>query len=74
MKILDSYVGRRFFSTLLFGLLAFLAIFVVVDLIEHLDTFIDKKAPALLMVQFYLYFTPYIVLLTLPVAMLLCVK
>ncbi len=71
MKILDSYVGRRFFSTLLFGLLAFLAIFVVVDLIEHLDTFIDKKASALLVVQFYLYFTPYIVLLTLPVAMLL---
>lgn len=71
MKILDNYLGRQFSAALTFSLLAFLVIFVVVDLIEHLDTFIDKKAPLLLVVKYYLYFTPYIVLLTLPVAMLL---
>jgi lipopolysaccharide export system permease protein len=71
MKILDRYISRQFLSALAFSLLAFVLIFVVVDLIEHLDTFIDKKAPILLVVEFYLYFTPFIILLTLPVAMLL---
>jgi lipopolysaccharide export system permease protein len=71
MKILERYISRQFSAALGFSLLAFLLIFVVVDLIEHLDTFIDKQAPVLLVVKYYLYFTPYIILLTLPVAMLL---
>jgi len=71
MRILDSYIGGKFFAAVAFSLLAFLAIFVVVDLIEHLDTFIDKNASVLLLIKYYLYFTPYIIILTLPVAMLL---
>ena len=71
MRILDSYIGGKFFAAVAFSLLTFLAIFVVVDLIEHLDTFIDKNAPVLLLIKYYFYFTPYIIILTLPVAMLL---
>jgi len=71
MEILDKHISRQFSTALAFSLLAFLIIFVVVDLIEHLDTFIDKEASALLVIKYYLYFTPFIILLTLPVAMLL---
>ncbi len=71
MKILERYISRQFLAALAFSLLAFVLIFVVVDLIEHLDTFIDKEASVLLVVEYYLYFTPFIILLTLPVAMLL---
>jgi lipopolysaccharide export system permease protein len=71
MKILDRYVGGRFLSAAVFSVLAFLIIFVVVDVIERLDTFIDKHVPALTIVQYYVLYAPYIIILTLPVAMLL---
>lgn len=71
MKILENYVSRQFLAAMGFGLVAFLVIFVVVDLVEHIDTFIDKQVPVLLVAEYYLFFTPFIILLTLPVAMLL---
>ncbi|MCK4428661.1 MAG: LptF/LptG family permease, partial [candidate division Zixibacteria bacterium] len=46
-------------------------IFLVVDLVEHLDTFIDKHATFFTIFKYYFYYTPYIIVLSLPVAMLL---
>ncbi|MDI6739606.1 MAG: LptF/LptG family permease [Candidatus Edwardsbacteria bacterium] len=71
MRILDRYLVREFLKSLAFALLAFVLLFILVDIFEKLDLFIDAKAPALLVALFYLYQTPYIIVLTLPVAMLL---
>lgn len=71
MKVLDRYIGGRFLAAAIFSVLAFLAIFVVVDVIERLDTFIDKDVPVLTVIQYYLLYVPYIIVLTLPIAMLL---
>jgi len=71
MRILDRYLIRQFFLVLLFSLIAFWVIFLIVDLVEHLDDYIDKHASIFLVIKYYLYFTPYIVVLALPVAMLL---
>ncbi len=71
MKIFDRYIIKQFLQTVLFGLAAFMAIFVVVDMMEKLDDFIDKKAGIEVVVRYYMYFTPEIVKLVLPVAMLL---
>ncbi|MBN1504722.1 MAG: LPS export ABC transporter permease LptG [Candidatus Eisenbacteria bacterium] len=71
MRILDKYVLREFLVAFSLALLFFMAIFVVVDLFEKIDTFIDYKAPPLSVARFYLYGMPYIVILVLPVAMLL---
>jgi lipopolysaccharide export system permease protein len=71
MRILDRYLIKQFSFVLLFSLTAFWVIFLVVDLVEHLDDFIDKHATLLLVVKYYLFYTPYIVILALPVAMLL---
>jgi len=71
MKIVDRYVGGKFLSAALFSVLAFLVIFVVVDIIERLDTFIDKNVPVLTVIRYYTLYAPYIVVLTLPVAMLM---
>jgi len=62
---------RQFCFALLFSLIAFWVIFLVVDLVEHVDKYIDKQASVLLVVKYYAYYTPYIVVLALPVAMLL---
>ncbi len=71
MKILDRYLIKQFLLTALFGLVAFVAIFVVVDMMENLDDFIDKKATFHIILRYYLYFMPEIIKLTLPVGMLL---
>jgi lipopolysaccharide export system permease protein len=71
MKIFDRYIIKQFLQTVIFGLVAFIAIFVVVDMMENLDDFIDKKAGIDIVLRYYMYFMPEIIKLVLPVAMLL---
>ncbi len=71
MKILDRYLLKQFLSVLLFALFSFWIIFLIVDIIEHIDTFIDRGATISAVIRYYLYYTPYILVLISPVAMLL---
>ena len=70
MKIIDRYIIKQFLQTTLFGLLAFVMIFVVVDMMENLDDFIDQQVPNIMIVQYYLVFIPEIMKLMLPVSVL----
>lgn len=71
MKILDRYLLKQFLAVLLFALFSFWIIFLIVDIIEHIDTFIDRGATISAVIRYYLYYTPYILVLVSPVAMLL---
>lgn len=71
MKILDRYILQKFIGTLLFALIAFSAIFIIIDLVGFLDKFIDRNVGFLIVIQYYLFYFPFIVVLTLPVATLL---
>lgn len=71
MKIFDLYIVRQFLVTTLFAIFAIVIIFVIIDLMENLDDFIDGRANALLVAQYYIYFMPEIIKLMIPVAMLL---
>jgi lipopolysaccharide export system permease protein len=71
VTILDRYIVRQFLVTFLFGLLTFLLIFLVIDMMEKLDDFIDASTPVAAIAQYYLAFTPEIIKLMTPVAMLL---
>ncbi len=71
VTIFDRYIIRQFLATVFFGLLTFILIFVVIDMMEHLDDFIDANVPFQTIMQYYLAFTPEIVKLMTPVAMLL---
>ena len=70
-RILDRYISKQFLSIVVFALLAFISIFIIVDLVEKLDSFINNDVPYSIILRYYLYSTPYIVVLTVPVAMLL---
>jgi len=70
MKILDKYIIKQFVLTILFGLLAFTLIFVIVDMMENLDDFIDQNVPAGMIFQYYFVFAPEIIKLMTPVAVL----
>lgn len=71
MKAIDRYVLRQFIQTAAFALLAFMVIFVVVDMMENLDDFLDHQAGAATIATYYLWFLPEIIKLMIPVAMLL---
>ncbi len=71
MKTLDRYLLREFFKALLFILIAFIFIFVIVDLFDDLSKFIDKRVAIFDIFLFYLYQVPSIAVLVFPVAVLL---
>jgi len=71
MKIIDLYILTRFFKLMLFIILAGIAIFLAVDLIENLDKFIDREVEWRIIIEYYLYYIPYIIYLILPVSVLL---
>jgi lipopolysaccharide export system permease protein len=71
VRILDRYLLREFLQYLGLGLIGFLGIFTVVDVIEKIDVFLDQRTPAPLILRYYLYRTPEVVVQVLPVALLL---
>ncbi|MCC6396790.1 MAG: LptF/LptG family permease [Bacteroidetes bacterium] len=71
MKQIDRYIIRQFLTTAIFSLAAVLVVFIVIDVFEKLDDFIDKQAGPDIIVLYYLYFMPEIIKLIIPVAMLL---
>ncbi len=71
MTILDSYMLRRIGKPLALVVVAFVGIFILVDLFDHANKFIDNKVGPGIVVLYYLYYMPWIVVLTAPVAMLL---
>ncbi len=71
MRILDKYLIKRFLFSFSLALIFLLSIFIVIDVFEKMDTFIDHKASLLSVLKFYLFNIPYIFVLVLPVAILL---
>ena len=71
MKILDRYLLRRFTISLFFALTGFVLIFVCVDMVGNLSEFIDKDVPRFVIVQYYVFYIPYILTWVLPIGMLL---
>jgi lipopolysaccharide export system permease protein len=70
MKIIDKYLIRQFLQTVFFSLLAFILIFLVIDAMENLDDFIDQNVPWINILHYYVVFTPEIIKLIIPVAVL----
>ncbi|MBI4548848.1 MAG: LptF/LptG family permease [Ignavibacteriae bacterium] len=71
MNKIDWYLLKQFILTALFGLVSFTIIFIAVDMMENLDDFIDRNATVDIIATYYFYFTPEILKLMTPVAMLL---
>jgi lipopolysaccharide export system permease protein len=68
---LDRYIVSRVARILTLGIVSFVIIYVVVNLIENLNQFMTREIPVHQIALYYLYYVPYILVLTLPVAMLL---
>jgi lipopolysaccharide export system permease protein len=71
VRHLDRYVLREQLVALSAALLFFVSVFVVVDVFEKIDTFLDNRVPVATVLLFYIVSIPGIVLQVLPMAMLL---
>ena len=71
MRILSRYVLVQFLSPLGLSFLSFVAIFVIIDLVDRLSAFIDRGVEVGTILLYYIWYIPYISVLILPMAMLL---
>jgi len=71
MTVFDRYITREFLRILGIALSAFLVIYLLVDIFDHIDTFIDRNAPLGTVIIYYLYMCPYIIVFTLPIGALM---
>ncbi len=71
MRILDRYLLREFLGYAALGLGSFVALFVVVDLFEKLDVFVDNRTAPWTVFKYYANGLPTILTEVLPIAMLL---
>ncbi len=71
MKILDRYLLRSFIVPLAASLVAFLAISIIVDLFERLDTFIDNHVSFSVILEYYLAKLQFLAALILPISSLI---
>lgn len=71
MRLLDRHVSMQFLRAVFFAILAFSLMFILVDMIENLDEFLDQNVPPHIILLYYGYFLPRIFSLMVPVAVLL---
>ena len=71
LKKLDQYIIHQFLVVLGLSVFGFVSIFLIVDLIENLDRFMDNKVPFYIVLKYYLYTIPYFIGIGLPMSVLL---
>jgi len=71
--IIIRYVLRLFFQVLFFALLALTLIFIIVNMIENLDDFIDNNATRDIIFRYYVYFTPEVIKIVTPISVLVAI-
>jgi LPS export ABC transporter permease LptG len=73
MKLIDKYLLRTFLVPLVYCLLAFVMIYLIFDLFDNLDRFLEGKTPPLLVAKYYVIFLPSVMIRIVPISLLLAV-
>ena len=71
MKKLDQYLLLKFWSILGLSIIGFISIFIIVDLIENIDRFIDNHVPFNIILKYYFYTIPWFINIGLPMSVLI---
>ncbi len=71
MLIIDRYLIKQFLVTILFALLTFLTVFIIIDLMEHLDEFIEHDISLPIILKYYAVFLPQMIRYMTPISVLL---
>ena len=71
LRIHDRYLLRQYLKILFFSILAFVVIYVTVDVFEEIDNFIDNEASVKHIIWYYIFSVPFILTYIIPVSLLL---
>ncbi|MCK4423235.1 MAG: LptF/LptG family permease, partial [Candidatus Omnitrophica bacterium] len=71
MRILDQYITRQFIMPFLTCLFIFYFLFIIGDLLGHLDDFSEKQVSFTVLFQYYAAWIPIIFVRTCPIAIVL---
>jgi lipopolysaccharide export system permease protein len=71
MRLLDRYIARQCLMLLGLCLVLFVGVYVIVDLFEKFSRFLEAQVELALIVRYYLFSLPNLLLQVLPVAVLL---
>ena len=69
--ILDHYIIKKFFSNFLFILISFTVIFIIVDIIDNIDKFINRGIPNNQIIDYYILSIPWYISIALPMTILI---
>ncbi len=72
MKRLDRYIAGRFIRMICMAVAAFTVLFVVVDAFDNINRWMEKSPGWESFLRYYAFGLPYIIVLVMPVAVLLC--
>jgi len=70
-RIHDKYLLKSFLRVFLFAVVAFVIIYVTVNIFEEIDNFIDHDAKVVYIARYYLYSLPFVLTYVIPVSLLL---
>ena len=70
-KLVDKYILQQFTVKIFMTLIAFVVIFLLVDIVDHLDRIMDSDMPNLEIIRYYFHSLPWYVSLGLPMSLLL---
>jgi len=71
VKILDRYLIKKFSFVFVFCLLSLIILYLIMDGVENMDRFIDRRVPWFVTAKYYLFYTPSVMVMIMPVVTLL---
>ncbi len=71
MKLIDQYILKEFLRFFLITFVSFIVLFLIIDFFEKSRMFMSNHATAAQMASYFLYSIPFVISMTLPVAVLL---
>ncbi len=73
MKLVDKHILHCICVPLAYCLTAFLMLFVIFDLFNHLSDFIDAGTPFRMIIKYYVYLIPSVMIFIAPISLLLAI-
>lgn len=71
MRILSRYYTLEFFKLLLLCLITFLSIYFIIDFLQKIDNFFEAQVSKSVMMSYFLYKAPFVIIQMLPPAILI---
>ena len=71
MYLLNLYIVKNFLSKFIFIMISFNCLFLIVDIIDHINKFIESEIPKIQIYYYYIYSIPWFISISLPMTTLL---